>query len=225
MCGRYTVTVPLEQLAFRFGFDPAGPAGDLRPRYNVAPAQEVLAVLPDGERRLPRLLRWGLIPSWAKDPGIGARLINARIETVAEKPAFRQAVRRRRCLVPADGFIEWRRQGGRRDPFWFRLRSGEPFAFAGLWEVWTPQGGPALASCTILTTAANALVAAIHDRMPVILPAEAEEDWLDPTAPAEALLAALREPYPAEAMEVRPANPRVNSPRNDDPGCLAPEDP
>jgi putative SOS response-associated peptidase YedK len=193
-------------------------------RYNVAPTQDVPAVRPAkaGGRELA-MLRWGLIPAWAKDEDIGARLINARGETAAELPSFRAAFRRRRCLVAADGFYEWRKAGkGPKQPFLVELADGRPFAFAGLWERWdkAPDGRP-LETCTIITTRANELLAPIHDRMPVILPPADYDAWLDVEGTGVEAAKALLRPYPAAAMAAHPVSPRVNNARNDDAACLA----
>ena len=172
MCGRYTLTVPVEILAEEFGV--TGPLPEVPPSYNIAPTQEVAAVLTDdGERRL-EMLRWGLIPSWADDPGIGSRMINARSETVPEKPSFRRAFRERRCLILADGFYEWKRTNDGKQPYYIRMEDGRPFAFAGLWESWR-GGREEIRSCTILTTEASDRVSNIHHRMPVILAPEDRE--------------------------------------------------
>ena len=176
MCGRYSLIADIGELAGRFEFD--GDWDKFESRFNVAPTQEVLTVV-GGEPRRGRFMRWGLILHWSKDPKIGARMINARAETVAEKPAFRDALRRRRCLVLADGFYEWQRVGASKRPMRIVIRSGESFAFAGLWTVWRDQDGNRIPSCTIITTAANHLLRPIHDRMPVILPRKVEGFWLD----------------------------------------------
>jgi putative SOS response-associated peptidase YedK len=165
------------------------------------------------------MLRWGLVPSWADDPGIGARMINARSETAPEKPSFRSAFRRRRCLIPVDGFYEWKRENGSKQPYYFRIDGGRPFAFAGLWESWNKDGE--IRSCTILTTTANDLVEEIHERMPVILPRDRYDAWLDPEAEGEEL-AALLVPYPGDDLEAYPVSRFVNSPGNDDPRCIEP---
>ena len=219
MCGRYTLATPVEKLAEAFGVEGALP--ELSPNYNVAPTQEVAAVLVDnGERRL-KMLRWGLIPSWAKDPGVGARMINARSETVPEKPSFRGAFRKRRCLIPADGFYEWQKTSNGKQPFHARMRSGNPFAFAGLWESWRESDGPEIRTCTILTTEPNELMAQVHNRMPVILQPDSYDSWLDSDA-GEDPLTALFEPYPSEAMETYPVSRFVNSPSNNDERCVEP---
>ena len=219
MCGRYTLATPVERLAEEFGFE--GSSVDLPPNYNVAPTQEVAAVLEeDGQRRL-EVLRWGLIPSWADDPRIGSRMINARAETAPEKPSFRRAFRERRCLIPADGFYEWKRTNGGKQPFYVHMREGRPFAFAGLWESWQEDGSPEIRSCAILTTEPNALAGQIHDRMPVILSASSYDAWLDPGAERDEL-AALLAPYPEDGMEAYPVSRFVNSPSNNDPRCVEP---
>ncbi len=219
MCGRYTLKTPVEELAEEFGFEAS--SVELPPNYNVAPTQEVAAVLEEGGERRLELLRWGLIPSWADDPGIGSRMINARSETAPEKPSFRRAFRERRCLIPADGFYEWQRTNGAKQPYYIRMKEGHPFAFAGLWESWKDGSGPEIHSCTILTTKPNALAAEIHDRMPVILPHGAYDAWLDPEAERDELYGLLA-PYPEDEMEAYPVSRFVNSPQNNDPRCIEP---
>lgn len=223
MCGRFTLTQEGEVLLERFRLQALPP--EYRPRYNIAPGQPALSIgLRAGERRAS-MLRWGLIPHWAKDPKIGYSLINARAESVREKPSFRVPFERRRCLIPADGFYEWRKEGRRRIPFRFVLKKRVPFAFAGLWDAWRPPGEPQsepLYTFTILTTAANELVARVHDRMPVILAEEEAWDlWLDPEVPGEGV-AHLLESFPADAMEAYEVSPVVNSARNDTPECIVP---
>jgi putative SOS response-associated peptidase YedK len=164
--------------------------------------------------------RWGLIPSWAKDAKLGARMINARAETVADKPAFRSAVRRRRCLIPSDGFYEWRKLAGGKQPYLIRFTDGSPFAFAGLWERWHDPVGEAVDSCTIITTTPNEVVAELHDRMPVILPQRHHDEWLGSSAVDGDRLDHLLQPHPPAGMEAYPVSTRVNSPRNDDPECV-----
>ena len=206
------------ELAGWFEFD--GDWVKFESAYNVAPTQEVLTVV-GGETRRAGLMRWGLIPHWAKDPKIGARMINARAETVAEKPAFRDALRRRRCLVLADGFYEWQRLGGAKRPMRTVMRSGEPFAFAGLWAVWRDPDGNRIPSCTIITTAANDLLRPIHDRMPVILPRDTEELWLDGSVDDPGALTSVLTPYSDDAMEVYEVSTLVNSAANDGPEVIA----
>lgn len=217
MCGRYTLKTPVEALAEKFGVEETP---DIAPSYNIAPTQDVAAVLSeDGKRKLD-VLHWGLIPSWADDPQIGGRMINARAETVAEKPSFRSAFRHRRCLIPADGFYEWRKTGGGKQPHYIRMGDGSPFAFAGLWERW--RNGREIRSCIIITTGANELVGEVHDRMPVILHPEDYDLWLDPDFDERDPLTTLLKPYPADEMEAYPVSRYVNSPSNDDPACVQP---
>ena len=218
MCGRYTLISNISELQGRFGFVMDGPAPE--PRYNIAPTQQVLAVVNDGSRR-GEMMRWGLVPSWAKDIKIGSRMINAVCETAATKPAFRSAFRRRRCLVLADGFYEWRREGKQRVPMYFSQKSGEPMAFAGLWESWKSPEGEWIRSCTILTTAANTFIELVHNRMPVILSAETEPLWLDPITETPDTLEPLLLPAPSDLLDVREVSPTVNNVHNDDPGCIA----
>ena len=218
MCGRYTLSTPVEKLAEEFGL--VGQLPDLQPSYNVAPTREVPAVVSGGEGRRMEMLRWGLIPSWVDDPGIGSRMINARSETVAEKPSFRRAFKKSRCLMLADGFYEWRKENGGKQPYYIRMKTGQPFAFAGLWENWNKGEGGEIHSCAIITTDANDLMREIHHRMPVIMPPEYYELWLDPAVREPERLLPLLEPYPAADMEAYPVSRRVNSPSNDEPGCV-----
>lgn len=221
MCGRYTLSLDFSLVRERFQFE-FGSDFTYVPRYNIAPSQPVLAVISDGKRRRGGYLRWGLIPPWAKDPSIGNRMINARLETAAEKPAFREAFRRKRCLIPADGFYEWKRTGTGKIPVRCVLRSRRPFAFAGLWETWRSPSGQVIHSCTILTTKAGALLAPIHERMPVILPPDLEETWLDPSIREPELFRDLLQPYPDEELEVYEVSSLVNSAKIDTPACIAP---
>ena len=219
MCGRYSLIADPGDLARRFEFD--GDWLKFEPAYNVAPTQEVLTVV-GGESRRGGFMRWGLIPHWAKNASIGNRMINARAETVAEKPAFRDALRRRRCLVLADGFYEWQRSGGPKRPMRIVMRSGEPFAFAGLWSVWRDPDGNRIPSCAIITTAANDLLRPIHDRMPVILPRDMEEFWMDSNVDDPGALGNILTPYADEAMEAYKVSTLVNSAANDGPEVIAP---
>jgi putative SOS response-associated peptidase YedK len=217
MCGRYLLTTPVDALRELFLFMERP---NLQPRYNVAPTQDVpiVRLSREGDRRELILVRWGLVPYWADDIAIGNRLINARAETVQKTPAFREAYQRRRCLVPADGFFEWQKDGKVKPPLLVRRKDRAPFAFAGLWERWKQPDGEVLRSCTIITCPPNELVAPVHNRMPVILDASDHGRWLDPEAGGQALL----KPCPAEWLEAIPVSPRVNSPQNDDPACIAP---
>jgi len=219
MCGRFTLTTNLGAIAKRFGV--ARFLEEVGPRFNIAPTQTVIVVADDGTRHLTQM-RWGLIPSWAKDPTIGNRMINARAETVATKPAFRVALRKRRCLLPADGFYEWQPVGRRKQPVYIALKSREPFAFAGLWETWTSPEGEEIRTCTIITTEANEFLKPIHDRMPVILTRDAEAVWLDPTIQEPARLLPLLKAYTAEDIEALPVSTQVNNPSDDSPECVRP---
>jgi putative SOS response-associated peptidase YedK len=220
MCGRFSLTAtPLDvQACFALGAPPA-----LAPRYNVAPSQPIPIVrrAAAGGRELV-LVRWGLIPPFAADRSVGNKLINARAESVATKPSFRRAFRAKRCLVPADGFYEWRRFGsGPKQPYLVRLRSGMPFAFAGLWEEWRSPEGEMVESCAIITTEPNELVRQLHDRMPVMLAPEAFERWLAPDTPAAQLQALLVAP-PASDLTMHAVSSLVNQPANDLPECITP---
>ena len=216
MCGRFAQKSPAKKIRKQFKVEDVPP---LVERYNVAPTQSVLVVREAPDGREATLLRWGLVPRWAKDPAVGNRLINARAETVAEKPSFREAFARRRCLVPLDGFYEWSRRGERKRPFYFHLRDGEPFAVAGLWEAWEGEGG-VLETCTLLTTGANELLAGYHDRMPVILSPDDYDLWLDADVRRPELLLPLLRPYPSDEMGAYAVSPLVNSPSNDGPRCV-----
>lgn len=220
MCGRFTLGHSAEDIAKAFGLTEIP---DWQPRYNLAPTQTIPAIVepPETHARAFKPLRWGLIPSWSKDSGIGAKLINARAETVREKPSFRDAFKRRRCLIVADGFYEWKKQSGKKQPFHFRLTSGEPFAFAGLWERWHSPDGDTIETGTIITTIANDLAATVHDRMPVILQPDEYDRWLDPTPDLDDLQALLN-PYLTDAMTAFPVSLAVNSPTNDSPECVNP---
>ncbi|MDQ3724239.1 MAG: SOS response-associated peptidase [Actinomycetota bacterium] len=224
MCGRYTLATPdLGALRARFALRESI---ELRRRFNVAPGDDVLAVIrrgEDGAEAEGAFLRWGLVPFWASDPSeLAAKTINARAETVADRPAYRDAFERRRCLIVADGFYEW--SGG--VPHWITRPGGEPFAFAGLWSSWRPKDASRevepLRSCAIVTTAAAGPVHALHDRMPVILDPTDEPTWIDPATPADELHALMREPAAAAALEYRPVSRAVNDARHDAPDCLDP---
>jgi len=218
MCGRFSLTTPTEGLRALFGFDELP---NLPPRYNIAPTQDVAGVRLKGDDGAPSftLFRWGLIPSWAKDPSIGSRMINARAETIAEKPAFRAAFRRRRCLIPADGFYEWEKlSDGGKQPWRVTLEGGVPFAFAGLWEDWLGADGSEVETCTIVTTDAAPSIAHVHHRMPVILDPADHALWLRGTTDEAA---ALLHPYRGKLVSYR-VSTRVNSVRNDDAALLEP---
>lgn len=221
MCGRYTQTADARTLAGRFRLAKLGV--DVRQRWNMAPGQDGPVVFVDGGRRLG-IHRWGLIPAWAKDPTIGTKMINARADTAPDKPAFRGPFQRRRCLVPADGFYEWRKAGKAKLPVRFTRSDGSLFAFAGLWDEWTSTEGEVVRSFSILTTEPNTLVATVHDRMPVILTESGEDAWLDPGAKTHELRTLLV-PFDAAGMRADPVSTRVNAPRNDDPSLLFPDEP
>ena len=215
MCGRFTLRTNWARIARDFQLEGWE---ELQPRYNIAPESPIACVRRNpasGARELVQL-RWGLIPAWAKDPTIGRQLINARGESVAEKPSFRSAFRSRRCVVLADGFFEWQRDGGRKKPFYIRLKDERPFAFAGLWERWQ-QPGLDLQSCTIITTAANELLRPLHDRMPVILHLQDVDDWLNPDNDRGK---SLLQPYPNEEMTFFPVSELVNRASQDVPQCI-----
>lgn len=221
MCGRYSQTQSAEIIAKAFQVDNLP---TLEPRYNIAPTQSVATVLQTSAstNRQFKMLHWGLIPSWAKDSKMGAKLINARAETVAEKPAFRSAFRQRRCLVLADGFYEWQQQESKKQkqPFYFRLSDERPFAFAGLWERWEDATGEEIESCTLLTTEPNELMRPIHNRMPVILDQKDYDLWLDPEVKKSELLQPLLRSYSTEEMTAYPVSKAVNKPSNDSTECI-----
>jgi putative SOS response-associated peptidase YedK len=220
MCGRFTLTVGAQRLQEIF---PLFEVPEFTPRFNVAPTQQILAVRQEeGARPRGAFLRWGLIPSWAKDKKLSASLINARADTVASKPAFRAAFKRRRCLIPADGFYEWQKgdKKGPKQPYHFRLKDARPVAFAGLWETWFGEE-PAIASCTIITTDANDVVRPLHDRMPVILDPRDYERWLDPACSDPGVLQEILRPYPADQMAAFAVSLHVNNARNEGAECLA----
>ena len=218
MCGRYALTSPPEVIAQRFNllWTP-----EFTPRYNIAPSQMIPVVRETEQGRELTFLRWGLIPPWAKDPAIGFKLINARAETLADKPAFRSAWRRRHCLIPADAFYEWKPVAGRKQPYCIRMADQTPFGMAGLWEHWMDPSGQAVESCTVITTEANSLVAALHERMPVILAPGDHAAWLNAgNVEAQVLL----KPFPSDQLICFPVALRVNNVKNDDADCIAPLD-
>ena len=220
MCGRFTISYEAEDL--RAALDLASIPEDFIPRFNIAPSQPILAVV-DANLRAAQWMRWGLVPSWAKDPSIGSRMINARSESITEKPAFRQAFAKRRCLLLADGFYEWKASTGAkgpRTPYYFHLANRKPFFLAGLWEICNSPDGSPLLSATILTTTPNELVNPVHDRMPVILTGEPAWTWLTGATPTSLL--SLLKPYSAQVMAAYPVSTMVNSPQIDSPNCILP---
>ena len=220
MCGRYTRHSRAEFIAERFGVQvPPTLSG----RFNIAPSQQVLAVRlnPEVQQRELVALRWGLIPFWADDPSIGNRMTNARPETVAEKPSFRKAFKSQRCLLVADGFYEWQETNGKKQPSYITLKDGRPFGLAGLWECWNKQG-ESIESCTILTTDANEIMSAIHDRMPVIIPPEKYSLWLDPAEHDRKKLTGLLRPFDSDGMTAYPVSTFVNNAKHDSAQCIEP---
>ena len=227
MCGRFVSASPPDEIA-RY-FDAEAPEALLEPSYNVAPTNDIYAVLDDGGVRRLDAFHWGLVPIWAKDPRQGSKMINARAETLAAKNAYKPAFKRRRCIIPADGFYEWKKIPGQKtkQPHFIHRPDGEPLAFAGLWEVWRgpdKQGDP-LRSCTIVTTSANETMQPLHDRMPVILPASAWEQWLDPANDDIETLGKLLVPAPPELIVTHPVSTEVNSVRNKGAELIEPVDP
>lgn len=222
MCGRFTATFEFREIKIRWNLQ-----GDLpyfAPRYNIAPSQSVPVIVKGEHGNEAKLMKWGLVPSWAPDPSIGNQMINARAETLLKKPSFRNLVSQRRCLIPADGFYEWRREGNRKVPVWIHLKKKEPFAFAGLWDSWrNVELGDILYTCTIITTEPNALLRPMHNRMPVIYDREMGRQWLEHSYGAfqDSLDAVLR-PWPSEYMEAWDVSPIVNAPANDTPECIQP---
>jgi len=220
MCGRYTLTQALQ--AIKIHFFPLAISMDHLPRYNIAPTQEVPVVMAANGKRELAAMRWGLIPPWATEKKPGSPMINARAETVHEKPGFRQSFKNKRCLIPADGFIEWVKTGKDKRPQYITLKSGELFAFAGIWSEWKKDGG-VLWTFSIITTECNALLQPVHERMPAILAPSDYDAWLAPSSTPADLHSLLR-PFPSDAMQMYPIAPEINSPKNDHAECLRPMD-
>ena len=222
MCGRYRLSRRKELIAEHFGVDFG--EEDWNPRYNIAPTQPVPVIRqhPKEPKRVFSLMRWGLIPSWSKDASGAAKMINARSETACLLAAFRDAMRLRRCLIPTDGFYEWKRTATTKQPFCFEVNDGELFAFAGLWECWQDPRGQWIRSCSILTTTPNAVTSAVHDRMPVILRQEDYDPWLDPGMTNANATSSVLKPYDARFMRCYPVSSRINQVANDDEACAAP---
>lgn len=225
MCGRYTITVTLEELMVRYMIDETTVPFH-RPKYNVAPGQQVLAVIRDsgGKNRLGEL-KWGLVPPWADDVKVGYMMINARSETAASKPAFKGPLQRKRCILPADGFYEWQKTARGKQPMRITLKTRSVFSLAGLYETWTSPNGEKLSTCTILTTHPNEVVSPIHDRMPVILKPEHEDVWLDREQQDVPYLMSLLQPFPSDQLEAYPVAASVGNVRNDDPSLIVCQDP
>jgi len=219
MCGRFARSSRPDVIIREFGVQKTLISPE--PSYNIAPSQDVAVIRVRGEKQLV-ICRWGFVPSWVKDPETGYKMINARSETVAEKPAFREALLKHRCLVIADGFFEWQKDGKKKTPYYVRLISHRPFGLAGLCNAWTSSEGEVICTCTIITTGSNELLAQVHDRMPVIIPKEKEDLWLDPDMHDQDVLRGLLRPYPAAEMEMYPVAPNVNSPKFNTPEVLKP---
>lgn len=219
MCGRFALLTHAEALIERFGIEEV--INRPEPRYNIAPSQNVTVIVQRGTRQLTEM-HWGLVPSWAKDVSIGNRMINARAESISEKPAFRAAFKKRRCLIISDGFYEWRKTGKVKRPMHIRLKSREPFGFAGLYEYWKTKSGRMLESCAIVTTTPNEMLTSIHNRMPVILSPVKEEEWLNPDNQSVSDLSQMLKPYSSRQMEAFEVSDFVNSPSNQGPLCLRP---
>jgi putative SOS response-associated peptidase YedK len=224
MCGRFTLTASIAEIAERFSAEYSFKDEDYSSSYNIAPSQSVLAVINDGQTNRMGFLRWGLIPPWAKDVSIGHKLVNARAETLTEKPSYRHAFQKKRCLIVADSFYEWKRVNNQKIPMRILLKSHELFSMVGLWEQWKSPNGDSIFSCTIITTKPNPLMASIHDRMPVILKPQDEPLWLDPTISDPKKLKNLLKPYDEQWMEAYEVSQLVNSPKNNSPDLIQPID-
>lgn len=221
MCGRYSLYADYRVILERFDIDEVSfEEEEYAENFNVAPSQQVVAVVNDGKKNRLGFLKWGLVPPWAKDEKIGYKMINARSETAAEKPSFRNAFKKKRCLVVADSFYEWKRTDDGKTPMRIKLKSGEPFAFAALWESWKSPEGKTVNTCSILTTKANELMDTIHDRMPVILTKEAEKIWLDPNVQDAEELGRLLQPFDSNELEAYEVSDAVNSPKNNGPELI-----
>lgn len=219
MPGRFVRKSTIEVIAQEFEVKKV--TSDLNPSYNIAPGDNIAAIINDGTNRLIQF-RWGLIPSWAKDSSIGNKMINARAETLNEKPSFRTAFKKRRCLIVADGFYEWRKEGKGKTPLYFHLKSNRPFGLAGLYDIWTSPEGKQISTCTIITTEPNELMKPIHNQMAVIISKAQEALWLDPVIQDERLLLSVLKPYDSREMEAYDVSQIVNSPRNNSPECIKP---
>ena len=224
MCGRYAVHANVEELIERFKLKLI--EAQVEPRYNIAPTQDIAVVVETERGRVLKSLRWGLVPRWAQDVAIGNKMINARAETLAEKPSFRSLLKSHRCVIPASGFYEWKAEAGKKTPYYIHRQDDEPFGFAGLWTEWKEKGSdkPPLGTCTIITTAANELMQSIHQRMPVILPSEACAEWLNPDNEESEDLIKLLVPYAWADIEAYPVATTVNSPRNQGKELIEPAD-
>lgn len=221
MCGRFSFSIPSKAKSLVKLGVPQAEVDILKPRYNIAPSNSVASIRNEKERHIEPL-RWGLIPSWSKNESIGARMINARVETLAEKPSFKALLHKHRCLILADGFYEWAESARGKQPYLIRLKSAELLTFAGLWSHWKDSKGKEIRTCTIITCASNKLMERIHNRMPVILDAEARDIWLDPKTEDSTVLTGILKPFPDSEMEAYPVSKLVNSPENDNIECIKP---
>lgn len=219
MCGRFVRYSSIQELIKEFGV--SGPSFDLKSNYNIAPSQEIAIVINDSKKRLA-LCKWGFIPSWAKDPKIAYKMINARAESVAEKPSFKGAFKSKRILIAADGFYEWQKKGKTKNPVYIRVKSGKPFGFAGLFNIWTSPEGTKICTCTIITTDANSLLEPVHNRMPVIIGKGDQDQWLDPDNNDSEKLRKLLKPFSSEDMDYYGVSTLVNSPSHNSPDCIKP---
>ncbi|WP_349409492.1 SOS response-associated peptidase [Pseudalkalibacillus sp. SCS-8] len=219
MCGRFTLTAEIDLLMDWFEIDEWASDLEFQPRYNIAPSQDILAIVGYEGKRRAGFLKWGLVPFWAKDPSIGNKMINARAETVPEKPSFKHAFQKRRCIIPADGFYEWKKEGKQKQPKYIRMKDAQPFGLAGLWEKWKNENGNTIHTCTILTTEPNELMEDIHNRMPVILQKEDYSKWLEWEGEQD-VLKDMMKPFDPAVMEAYDVSTIVNSPKNDTPECI-----
>jgi putative SOS response-associated peptidase YedK len=222
MCGRFTLTTDVDFVMTRFNISGKFGVDDYKLRYNIAPSQSVLCVIHDGRENRAGYLQWGLVPSWAKDPKVGYKMINARAETLADKPSFKASFKKRRCLIISDSFYEWKKDGQRKIPIRIKLKNDQPFAMAGLWERWLSNEGQEINSCSIITTTPNELMMDIHDRMPAILKPEYEHIWLDRSIEDTSYLKQFLTPYNPELMEAYEVSANVNSPKNDSSELIRP---
>ena len=219
MCGRFVLSLSTVDIIKKFAVDKV--LGESIPSYNIAPTQMVSGIVNDGSNCLVQF-QWGLIPSWAKDPSIGSKMINARAETLSGKPSFKKAFKQQRCLIISDGFYEWRKDGKAKTPYFIRLKAHELFGFAGLFDIWTSSKGEKTKSCTIITTESNELLKPVHSRMPVIIPKDDEPLWLNPAMQNEKQIFPVLKQYPSEKMECYEVSKTVNSPANNSPDCIKP---
>jgi len=219
MCGRFVITSSIEVIADEFSI--SNPSINIKPSYNISPSQNILAIINQESRKLITC-KWGFIPSWAKDSAIGHKMINARAETLSSKPAFKSAYKKQRCLIVADGFYEWKKTEKGKVPYYIHLKSGKPFGFAGIYNRWTPNKGECIDTCSIITTCANELIESVHDRMPVIVPKDSMDRWLDADVTDESILSSMLKSYPSEEMEMHEISTKVNAPKHNSPELLEP---